>query len=314
MKVLAIDIGGTKISACIVEADKIITEIKKRETPKTSKEILETIGSLINEFKKENEIKIIGIATAGAVNNENSRVIGSTGNLPADYHEIEWKTILEEKFDCFVLLENDANAAAFAESEFGAAKDVKNSITITLGTGVGGGIIIDNKLLKGKSGAAAEIGHIVFGIDKNRKCTCGIYNCFESYASGTGFAKTGQEFAETSPLFEKSILSNKNRNEISTYDIIAGLNKNDEFCKFIYSRWQEEVVCGIISLQNIFDTENIILSGGMAKFIDYEYVNDIVNKSIVTTAVEIKQAKFDNNSGMLGAAALAVNKFSELKI
>ena len=309
MKVLAIDIGGTKISACIVEKDKIISDIRKKETPKTTKEILETIFELINEFKKENEIQVIGIATAGAVNNENSKVIGSTGNLPSDYSKIEWEKILEEKFNCFVLLENDANAAAFAESEFGAAKNDNNSITITLGTGVGGGIIINNKLLKGKSGAAAEIGHIVFGIDKNRKCTCGIYNCFESYASGTGFAKTAKEFAKTSPLFKNSILSNKNTDTLSTYDIIAGIDKNDEFCKFIYSRWQEEVICGIISLQNIFDTESIILSGGMAKFIDYDYVNEIVNKSIVTTPVKVKQAKFDNNSGMIGAAALAIQKF-----
>ncbi len=309
MLVLAIDIGGTKISACMVEKDKLVSEILKRETPKTTQKILETICELINEFKKNNEIKIIGIATAGAVNNENSKVIGSTGNLPSDYSKTEWKKILEEKYNCFVLLENDANAAAFAESEFGAAKEDNNSITITLGTGVGGGIVIDNKLLKGKSGAAAEIGHIVFGINKNRKCTCGIYNCFESYASGTGFAKTAQQFAKTSELFKKSFISSKNPNEITTYDIIEGLNNNDEFCKFIYSRWQEEVICGIISLQNIFDTESIILSGGMAKFIDYDYVNDIVNKSIVTTPVKIKQAAFDNNSGMIGAAALAVHKF-----
>ena len=311
MKVLAIDIGGTKISACMVENDKIIGEIRKKETPKTTQEILEAICELINEFKDENEIKIIGIATAGAVNNENSKVIGSTGNLPSDYSKTEWKKILEEKFKCFVLLENDANAAAFAESEFGAAKEDNNSITITLGTGVGGGIIIDKKLLKGKSGAAAEIGHIVFGVDKHRECTCGIYNCFESYASGTGFAKTGREFAKKSPLFENSILSNKNKDEITTYDIIDGLNKNDKFCREVYDRWQEEIICGIISLQNIFDTDSIILSGGMAKFVDYDYVNEVVNKSIVTTPVKIKQAKFDNNSGMIGAAALAVKKFNK---
>ena len=309
MKVLAIDIGGTKISACMVEDDKIVSEIKKRETPKTTQKILDTIFELITEIKSQNEFKIIGIATAGAVNNENSKVIGSTGNLPPDYSHIEWKKIIEEKFNCFVLLENDANAAAFAESEFGAAKEDDNSITITLGTGIGGGIIIDNKLLKGKSGAAAEIGHIVLGVDKKRKCTCGIYNCFEAYASGTGFAKTGQEFAKTSALFEKSYLANKNKDTISTYDIIEGLNKKDAFCRDVYLRWQEEVICGIISLQNIFDTDSIILSGGMAKFIDYKYVNEVVNKSIVTTPVKIKQAKFDNNSGMLGAAALAVKKF-----
>ncbi len=310
MKVLAIDIGGTKISACMIEKDKIVTEIKKKETPKTTQKILEAICELIGEFKRDNEIKVIGIATAGAVNNENSKVIGSTGNLPSDYSQTEWKKILEEKFNCFVLLENDANAAAFAESKFGAAKEDNNSITITLGTGVGGGIIVENKLLKGKSGAAAEIGHIVFGIDKNRKCTCGIYNCFEAYASGTGFAKTGQEFAKTSEFFKNSFISSKNPDEITTYDIIEGLNKNDEFCKFVYSRWQEEIICGIISLQNIFDTESIILSGGMAKFVDYDYVNEVVNKSIVTTPVKIKQAAFDNNSGMIGAAALAMQKYN----
>ena len=304
-KIAGIDIGGTKISGAIIENGQIISEIIKEKTPYDTKKILEIIFGIIENLSKQENIKAIAIATAGAVNNENSKVIGSTGNLPKDYPDVEFKKILEEKFNIPSLLENDANAAAFAEYKVGAAKGSQSSITVTLGTGVGGGIILNGKILKGKSGAAGEIGHLMLGIKPERSCTCGEYNCFEAYASGTGFRRTIQELSEKIPEFKTSILSDKTKDELTTYDVIAGYKNGDEFCKIAYETWENELIIGLTSLANIFDPDNIVISGGLSGEVNYEKVEKSINEKIVTTPLKLLPAQSGNYAGMIGAALLA---------
>ena len=130
--------------------------------------------------KFEEKVDVVAIATAGAVVNMNSKVLGSTGNLVDGYYTIDFKSLSSKK----VFLENDANSAAWAEYKIGASKGSSVSVMLTLGTGVGGGIIINDKILKGKSGAAGEM-HFKMYPDKRRQCTCGSWDCFEAYASGT---------------------------------------------------------------------------------------------------------------------------------
>lgn len=309
VKIAGIDIGGTKISACIINDGKIISDVIKVETPYDSGKILATVFDMVEKLKKENDIMAIALATAGAVNNENSKVIGSTGNLPVDYPQVEFKKLLEEKFNLPTLIENDANAAAFAEYKVGAAQNSQVSITVTLGTGVGGGIIIDGKILKGKSGAAGEIGHLMLGIKPERSCTCGEFNCFEAYASGTGFRRTIIELAKEKIEFKKSILKDKNIDELTTYDVIAGYKKDDAFCKIAYETWENELIIGLTSLANIFDADVIVISGGLAGEVNYEKISKIVNEKIVTMPTKILQAQAGNYSGMIGVSLLAQEKF-----
>ena len=306
-KIVGIDIGGTKISGAIIENGIIISDIKKEKTPFCTSEILEQAFKIIQKLQKTEKIDAIAIATAGAVNNENSQVIGSTGNLPKDYSSTNFKEIFEKKFNLPFLIENDANAAAFAEYKIGAAKGSSSSITVTLGTGVGGGIIINDKILKGKSGAAGEIGHIILGIKEKRACTCGQYNCFEAYASGTGFKKTIEELSKELPEFKNSILKNKKAEELSTYDIISGNKDGDDFCKIAYETWEKHLIIGLISLTNIFDPDNIVLSGGLSGEVNYKKVEKAINDSIVTKPIKLFQAKAGNYSGMIGAALLALS-------
>ncbi len=183
---LGIDIGGTKMLFACVEQGQIKGEILSYPTPDTSGAILECILEGIENFYP---VKSIAIATAGTVNLENSKVTGSTGNLPGGYIGLELGKTLRERFKVPVLIENDANAAAYAEFRAGNAKNHGNTITITLGTGIGGGIIVEGKILKGTTGAAAEVGHIPITPEKKRKCTCGNWDCWEAYASGTAYHK-----------------------------------------------------------------------------------------------------------------------------
>ena len=220
------------------------------------------------------------------MNNENTAVIGSTGNLVKNYRTIDFQKLSNKK----VFLENDANCAAWAEYEIGVSKGTAVSVMLTLGTGVGGGIIINDKLLKGKSGAAGEM-HFKMFTDKRRKCTCGSWDCFEIYASGTAL-KIDAEEALNNP-------------EVTTYDVIDGIKNGDKKMTEVFERWQNDITQGIIGLANLFDPDCVVLSGSMAQFVDTKKIEDEVNSNIVTSPTSIRLAGAGNYSGMIGAALLA---------
>lgn len=286
-KALAIDIGGTKIYNTIVDENgNILEKIEKNSTPKTFEGIKYIFKEIISRY--EDKVDVIAISTCGAVNNSNTGILGSTGNIAKGYADMNFASLSNKK----VFVENDANAAAWAEHKLGASKGVPYSLMITLGTGVGGGIILNNKLFKGKNGAAGEM-HFKMRNDKHRKCTCGSYDCFEAYASGTGLKHTAEEISGNP--------------DITTYDVIAGLKNNDELMTTIFNKWQNDILNGLIGLANLFDPDVIVLSGSMAEFVDAEYLTEEVNKEIITTPTRVVKGSAGNYSGMIGAALLALN-------
>lgn len=287
-KALALDVGGTKIYNAIVnENGEIISEIEKHATPKTFDEIKKTFIEIIK--KHENDVDVIAFSTCGAVNNQNSKILGSTGNIAKGYPQMPFLELSTKP----VFVENDANCAAWAEHEIGASVNCPTSVMITLGTGVGGGIIIDNKLLKGQNGAAGEM-HFKMYSDKRRKCTCGSWDCFEIYASGTGLKITAQE-----------MLKDLN---VTTYDVMNGVKNKNQKMLDVYHRWEEDITNGIIGLANIFDPDCVVLSGSLAQFVETDKVEKIVNQEICTTPTRVVKATAGNYSGMIGAALLAFQK------
>lgn len=285
---LAIDVGGTKIYNAIINGKgEIIGEIEKNPTPKTIDEIKKLFQTIIK--KHEQEVDIIAFSTCGAVNNANTGILGSTGNIAKEYPKMDFLSLSTKP----VFVENDANCAAWAEHEIGASKGCSTSIMLTLGTGVGGGIIVNNKLLKGQNGAAGEM-HFKMYSDNRRKCTCGGWDCFEIYASGNGLKLTAQEILKD--------------NSVTTYDVIDGVNKNNKKMIEILQKWEDDIANGIIGLANLFDPECVVLSGSMAEFTNTERIEKKVNSEIVTTPTKIYKATAGNYSGMIGAALLALNK------
>lgn len=290
-KALTFDIGGTKIYHTIVDENgNIVGDVEKYSTPKSLEEIKSIIETAVKKYEKD--IDTIGISTAGAVNNENTRVFSSTGNLVSNYRDLNFQEISSLP----VYVENDANAAAWAEHEIGASKGCPTSIMLTLGTGVGGGIIINNKLFKGKSGAAGEM-HFKMYPDKRRKCTCGSYDCFEAYASGTGLRITAQEMSGNS--------------DVTTYDVIDGVKNNDKMMQDILATWLGHITDGIIGLANLFDPDCVVLSGSMAQFVDINMIEKEVNQEIVTTQTSIRLATAGNYSGMIGVGLLAIRALNK---
>lgn len=285
---LGIDIGGTKIYAAnINDSGEICSEVEKYSTPKSADEIIKLLKEII--AKHENNILFSAVSTAGGVNRENTKVICSTANMPFGYPDTDFSLLSNKP----VFVENDANCAAWAEYKIGSAKGMENSITLTLGTGVGGGIIVDGRLLKGKSGTAGEM-HFKMSLDKKRRCTCGAYDCFEIYASGNGLRLSGIDTT-----------GDKN---ITTYDIIEGVEKGDEKMLRAYNMWQNYIIAGLVGLADIFDPDCIVLSGSMGKFCDVEYMQKLVNDEIVTLPTKILHATSGNYAGMIGAVLLGFDK------
>lgn len=285
-KALSFDIGGTKIyNAIINEKGEIISEIEKNPTPKSFNEIKILFENIISRFEKE--VDVIAFSTCGAVNNQNTGILGSTGNIAKGYPQMPFISLSNKP----VFVENDANCAAWAEHEIGASKGLENSVMLTLGTGVGGGIIVNNKLLKGKNGAAGEM-HFKMRTDNHRKCTCGSWDCFEIYASGKGLKITAEEISGNS--------------DITTYDVIDGVKSGNNLMLKIFNKWQQDIIDGIVGLANIFDPDCIVLSGSMAEFVQTDKIEKAVNAQIVTTPTKILKATAGNYSGMIGAALLAL--------
>lgn len=300
-KALSIDIGGTKLSYAIIDENgNFVSEIQKVSTPKTAQEIFNTLALLAKEF--DTQIDAVAIATAGAVNRENTSVCSSTPNMPEGYNQLDFSKLSEKK----VFVENDANAAAWAEYKLGAAKGCDFSLIITLGTGIGAGLINEGRLVRGKSGAALEAGSMKIFADKRRKCTCHRYDCWESYGSGTGLKNNAQEMALTEPSFKISFLKDKQPQDLTTYDIIQGLDLDDEFSKKVFAQWGEYIYVGLTSLTNIFDPECIVISGGMGEFINLKELENKINSELVVPPMKLKLAQMKNNAGMVGAALLAL--------
>lgn len=285
-KVLAFDIGGTKIAYALIDKNgNFVTEVTKQATPDSSEKIYDLLKKTISEYEKD----IIGtaIATAGAINKEGKKITSHVGNLPEGYNKLDFMSLSNKP----VLLENDANSAGWAEFAIGSAKGCQNVITLTIGTGVGSGIIVEGKLLKGKSGSAGEM-HFPIDSCKKRKCTCGIDDCFEIYASGTALN-----------LYAKEYMSEN----ATGHDIIEQKSTNPKARK-AFDEWQGKLLQGLIMLGNIFDPEMIVLSGSLSKFIEYERLNKQANEQILTQPFVLKEAKFENNAGMIGVAMLYFDK------
>ena len=290
-KVLAFDIGGTKIAYATVDRNgKILNEVIRHPTPAAPGAAAKLLKTIIAQF--EDQIDAVAVSTAGTVDRTNSRITGSVGNMPEGYMDTDFKALSAKP----VVVENDANSAVWAEHVLGNAKGHDNVILLTLSTGVGVGIIADGRLLVGKSGAAGEV-HFPVRYDNNRLCGCGRYDCLEIYMSGKALS-----------LEAKAAYKDDNA---TSHTVIEGLKQNALPAVTAFHNWQEMVKNGIVIFADIFDPEVILLGGSMAHFIDYKRLNDEANRMIVTTPFKLKEASFENDAGLIGAALLCVQKLEK---
>ena len=313
---IGIDLGGTNIAVGLVDENYEI--LVKKSTPtkaeRSSEEIASDMAALCKAVCEEKGIKIeevanIGVATPGIANSPDG-VVEYSCNLPFCKFPLS-KTIADDLGISAdrIKLANDANAAAWGEAVAGAAKGSSNSIMVTLGTGVGGGIIIDNQIYTGFNYAGAEIGHIVIEID-GAQCGCGRKGCWEAYSSATGLIRmTKEKIAECEAQGRYTVMSEAPR--VSGRTACDAMRAGDAAGKEVYDKYVKYLAAGLTNMINIFQPQIISLGGGVSG--EGQSLIDALEPLIrqeqyggeVVELTQLRIAKLGNDAGIIGAAALA---------
>jgi glucokinase len=200
---IGVDIGGTKVAAGVVDERGRIGAKARRDTPSHDPELVEdVIADVVRELASSQSVEAVGIGAAGLVDSDRRTVLFAP-NLA--WRNEPLRSAVEKRCGLPVVVENDANAAAWAEARFGAGHGERYLVMLTLGTGLGGGIVLDGQLYRGRLGIAAEIGHVIIE-PHGRRCGCGNRGCWERYASGTALVREAQELATISPVVATRLL------------------------------------------------------------------------------------------------------------
>ncbi len=320
MYYIGVDLGGTNIAAGIVNSEFQI--VKKGSVPtnvagRTAEEIIKDMGALCDSLVKDagltfDDIEYVGIASPGAIDPVRG-VVNYANNLPFSRFPIAdtLKKFIPVKK---VLVENDANAAAKGEAVAGAAKGVGDVVMITLGTGVGGGIIIDHKVYSGFNYAGAELGHIVIEYN-GRQCSCGRKGCWEAYSSATGLINmTKEKLAECEAKGIPTLMTDfvKEEGKVSGKTAFAAMKKGDAPAKEVVDMYIGYLGCGLSNIINFFQPEILVIGGVICN--EKHYLTDPLEKIIkeetygneAIKPTTLKIAELGNDAGIIGAAVLGL--------
>ena len=309
---IGIDIGGTNISTGVVdEAYNIVGRGKVktgsgRPYEEVVKDIIESVKLAADDAGVDmDDVRWIGAGCPGTCNCETG-IIEYSNNL--QWENAPLLADIENAFGKKTYIENDANAAAYGEFLAGAAKGAKNAVVITLGTGVGAGIIINGKIFSGTNYAGGEIGHTVIVID-GYQCTCGRKGCFETYASATGLARMTKEALEAHPESKISSLVEAD-GRISARTAFNAAKMMDDVGQAVVDRYIKALACGITNTINIFQPDILCIGGGVCNEGDRLLVplKKLVAESIYSKNskknTEICICSLGNDAGVIGAAML----------
>lgn len=298
-KMIGIDIGGTAIKIAIIDNKGTILEKwqiptdKDRNGESIPSDIIEAINSKFHSISR-NEIIGIGVGVPGPISTDGSTVVRAV-NLGWD--EMPLKSILEKELEIPVCLLNDANAAALGEMWKGAAKGKRDLVFVTLGTGVGGGIIIDGKVINGSHSSGGEIGHIPVNSVEERICGCGNINCLETFSSANGLVTTMTNMLNSSgkeaPLF-------------TTIDIFKWVEEGDQLAIEALNTTVSHLGKAIAGIMNTIDAEEVIIGGGLSEAGDGLILplKKVIDQHIfpqIRGNYELKKAQLGNDAGFYGA-------------
>ncbi|HET7387896.1 MAG TPA: ROK family glucokinase [Nocardioidaceae bacterium] len=307
---VGIDVGGTKIAGGVVDERGQVLTTARRESPATDTEAIEqTIEDLVAELRASHEVDAVGVAAAGFIDVTRSTVLFAP-NLA--WRDEPLRADLERRIDIPVVIENDANAAAWGEFTFGAGEDVDDFVLVTLGTGVGGGIVLNGELLRGRFGVAAELGHMRV-VPDGLECGCGNCGCWEQYASGTALVRRARSLADEGAPGAQVLVSHAG-GEVSDIDgplITSTAQDGDPFAVGLMEslgRWVGE---GVASLAAVLDPAVVVIGGGVAEAGDLLLgpAREVFDSRLIgrghRPSLEMRTAVLGNKAGMIGAADLA---------
>ena len=315
MNYLGIDLGGTNIVAAVVnEKYEIISEAKNPTLcPRPWKEILDDVAKTALEAAKMANLEMsdfpfVGIGSPGVISVETGTVIVAV-NL--GFNNVPLTKYLSEKLGVPVILENDANAAAYGEFKAGIAKNTKNFIALTIGTGIGSGVVLDGKIYRGSNGIAGELGHSVIKLG-GRPCSCGRRGCIDVYASATGLITTTKEAMEKD---KESIMWQLSEGDIKKVDGITAFKaarQNDKTALEVVNSYIEVLAASITNIINTFQPDMITIAGGISREGDFllNPVKSLVEKESLKNPAQpepkIAIAQLQDKAGVIGAALLRI--------
>jgi glucokinase len=308
---VGVDVGGTKIAAGVVDDEGRLKATTRRDTPNDDPARTEdAIVDAVQELQASHQVEAIGVGAAGFVGADRSTVLFAPN--------LAWRNeplgrAIEARLGLPVVVENDANAASWAEARFGAGKGESHIVVVTVGTGIGGGVVLDGKLMRGRFGIAAEIGHLTV-VPDGRRCGCGNQGCWEQYASGRALVAEARALATTSPAIAPTLLAHAGgrAGAIDGRMVTAAAHEGDEAaieCFRIVGTWLGR---GIADLATILDPGVFIIAGGVSQAGDLlrkparqAYLSRLTGRNHRPTAdLRIGHLGGDE-AGIIGAADLA---------
>lgn len=296
MRIFVADIGGTAIKMAIANEKGELANI--HEIPTNAhlggQSIIDTVSQHILQARN---IDAIGISTAGQVDSETGTIIYANENIP-HYTGMPIRQLIQEKINIPLAVDNDVNCAAIGEAQYGAGMGHKDFLCLTYGTGIGGAIVKNGAIDKGKDGIAAEFGHMITH-GGGRNCNCGGKGCYERYASTSALMTEAH-------LVDPTIANGR--------QLFDEIEKGNEQLESVVNEWIEEVSYGLVTLTHIFNPGLIIVGGGvMERQLTAETVERRTKEMMMDSfqSLQIKQARLGNRAGLYGAVHIAKKAYEQ---
>ncbi|MGH3777477.1 MAG: ROK family glucokinase [Pseudonocardiaceae bacterium] len=307
---IGVDIGGTKVAAGVVDERGTTVATTHRDTPADdTSQIEDAIVAAVRDLTKEHDVEAVGVGAAGFIDAQRSTVMFAP-NLA--WRDEPLQASLQRRLGLPVVIENDANAAAWAEVRFGAGRGADHVVTLTIGTGIGGGIVVNGQLLRGQFGAAAEVGHLTV-VPDGRRCGCGLRGCWEQYVSGRALVREAQERARVSPAMAGGLvrLAGGRLEDITGEMVTQAAAAGDVValqCFEVIGTWLGR---GLAGLAAVLDPGLFVIGGGvsaagevlrapaLAAFREY------LTGGGYRPVAELRIAELGPEAGLIGAADLA---------
>jgi glucokinase len=310
---VGVDVGGTKVLGGVVDASGKVLATSRRDTPlEGGGELTKTIAEVALELMQSHSVSAVGVSAAGFVSSDRKTML-ATPNI-ADWNGVQLDLELEKLIGLPVVIENDANAAAWGEAKFGAGRNQAHMMMLTIGTGVGGGIVVNNQLYRGAFGIAAEFGHLRV-VPEGHLCGCGARGCFEQYASGSALRRHAREAISASPDLARNLLARGD----GTIDGLTGqaitdaAREDDAVALAAFQTTAQYLGAGIASLAVLLDPSCVVIGGGVidAGEILLAPTREAMKRFMPFAGrhpyPEIVAAELGNEAGLVGVADLARN-------
>jgi glucokinase len=307
---IGVDIGGTKIAAGVVDDQGRTIDSTRRPTPGSDVAKTEAvIVEVVHELSARHEVSAVGIGAAGWISHDRATVLFSPHLA---WRDEPLRDALAEAIGVPVVVENDANAAAWAEYRYGAARGARVAVMVTLGTGIGGGLVMDGVLYRGAYGVGCEYGHMSV-VPDGRRCACGNRGCWEMYASGRALARDARELADVSPIGAEHLmrLAGGNLNQLTGQLVTQAAREGDPAAVEIYTMMGRWLGRGLANLAAVLDPTVFVIGGGVSEAGDLllgptrqAFAEGLTGRGF-RPAADVLLAELGPQAGLVGAADLA---------